>query len=54
MVSNGRDINVWWDAWLPGNSSIKVPTPTVYNNIELQVSDLIDMERGTLLEPTSL
>ncbi|KAK9733301.1 hypothetical protein RND81_04G058600 [Saponaria officinalis] len=41
-VGNGECIHVWSDAWLPGQSSSRVPTPLSGANLELRVTDLID------------
>ncbi|XP_021760609.1 uncharacterized protein LOC110725436 [Chenopodium quinoa] len=41
-VGNGSAINVWSDAWLPGNTSSLVPTPSVDSDMDLRVIDLID------------
>lgn len=35
-------INVWDEAWLPGDSSSKVPTPYLNSPSELRVCDLIE------------
>ena len=44
-VGNGEKINVWSEAWLPGESSTTVPTPNMESPADLRVSDLIN-ERG--------
>ncbi|XP_021760243.1 uncharacterized protein LOC110725079 [Chenopodium quinoa] len=43
-VGNGTDIPVWDCAWLPGNSSICVPSLLDRSDMSLRVCDLIDHE----------
>ncbi|XP_021728740.1 uncharacterized protein LOC110695821 [Chenopodium quinoa] len=46
-VGNGYAVNVWNDAWLPGNTSAWVPMPLVDNDLSLRVCDLIDHTSNT-------
>ena len=41
-VGNGEHIQVWHDAWLPGDSSSLVPTPNMESPADLRVAELID------------
>lgn len=45
-MGNGSQINVWGEAWLPGDSSCVVPTPNVNSPANLKVADLIDEDLG--------
>lgn len=47
QVGNGRNIRVWDDAWLPGNSSSCVVTPNVNCDPNMLVVELIDEESAT-------
>ena len=41
-VGNGEKIGVWEEAWLPGESSTRVPTPNLGSPADLRVSELLD------------
>ncbi|KAK9706077.1 hypothetical protein RND81_07G103000 [Saponaria officinalis] len=41
-VGNGHDINVWEDAWLPGDNAARIPTPISEVDPSLRVAELID------------
>lgn len=44
-VGDGRDIKVWDDSWLLGESSYLVPTPNLESLADLRVKDLINENR---------
>lgn len=49
-VGDGKSINVWEDALLPGDSFAVVPTPNLESDAGLKVSDvMLEMEGGTRL-----
>ncbi|XP_074313994.1 putative mitochondrial protein AtMg00310 [Silene latifolia] len=41
-VGDGHQINVWQDAWLPGENASRVPTPIGDVNLNMKVEELID------------
>lgn len=43
-VGDGRSINVWEDAWLPGDTAAVVPTPNLESDVGLTVSELMREE----------
>lgn len=43
-VGNGEQVRVWDDAWLPGDTSIVVPTLNLESPADLKVSELINEE----------
>lgn len=45
-VGNGASIRVWDMAWLPGDSSSKVPTPNVESREDLMVAELLSANGG--------
>ncbi|XP_074300083.1 uncharacterized protein LOC141631292 [Silene latifolia] len=45
-VGNGRDIGIWDEAWLPGDSAGIVPTPNINADPGMRVADLIDTDRA--------
>ncbi|KAL2935537.1 hypothetical protein RDABS01_018655, partial [Bienertia sinuspersici] len=49
-VGNGTSINVRDDAWLPGDTQLRVPTPNMESPADLRVADLLDAERGEWCE----
>ena len=44
-VGDGQSISAWGDAWLPGDSAARVPTPNLESPADLRVADIIDHER---------
>uniref|UniRef100_A0A803LCK6 Uncharacterized protein n=1 Tax=Chenopodium quinoa TaxID=63459 RepID=A0A803LCK6_CHEQI len=45
-VGDGESINVWDEAWLPGDSVTVVPTPNLTSLADLVVANLIDKDAG--------
>lgn len=45
-VGSGMCICVWDDAWIMGDGTHCVPTPSETSNMEMRVCELIDFERG--------
>lgn len=49
-MGDGKSINIWEDALLPGDSFAVVPTPNLESDAGLKVSDvMLEMEGGTRL-----
>ena len=47
IIGNDRNVNVWWDRWLPNPDSFKVVSPRGQGSMVEMVEHLLDMVRGS-------